>query len=160
MPRKAKNPENLAGHSHGRAGAAADRRGSMIKVVRDPVPQPSLNQLLGKVNPMTGESWLPPTTRLWHELEHFPTTENLQMAQWMLLARAVALDDAALTDPKTYASEARIRLAQFGVTPDELLKMRVAIVTAEEAERRGRAPSDGSQPQSSEQRYGALTRVK
>lgn len=154
MPRKAKHPDQLTGHSHGRAGAAGDRKASMTKFVRDPDPQPSLNSILGRVNPMTGESWCQATMKLWKELETFPTTQNLQLAQWMLLARAVAIDDASLSDPKL-APEARIRLGQFGVTPDELLKMRVAIVTADEAERRGRPPEGGGAPQqSSAQRYG------
>lgn len=134
----------------------------MVKFVRDPEPQPTLNSLMGKYNPMTNKSWHTQTMKLWKELETFPTTENLQMAQWMMLARAIAIDDAALEDPKTFASEARIRLEQFGITPDALLKMRVAIVTADEAERRGRPPQPGSeQPaQTSQQRYGPLTRVK
>lgn len=153
MPRRTKNPENLAGHSHGRAGAAADRRGSMLKFEREPVPQPTLEDLLGEVNPMTAEPWQSPTLELWDELGEFPTTSNLQLPQWMLLARAVAVDDASLTDPKTYAAEARIRLSQFGVTPDDLLKMRISIVAADEAERRGRTPNAPEQ-QSSRDRFG------
>lgn len=90
---------------------------------------------------MTKENWHPQTLQLWAELKYFPTTQSLQKAQWMILARAVAIDDAALSDPKTFASEARIRLGQFGITPDELLKMRIQIVAADEAERRGRPPA-------------------
>lgn len=162
MPRRLKNADQLAGHSHGRAGAAGDRKASMTRFVREPVAQPKLDSLMGKFNPMTGENWHSQTRELWAELKHFPTTQNLQKAQWMMLARAVALDDAALKEPKTYAAEARIRMAQFGVTPDELLKMRVAIVSADEAERRGRPPADGEKGkgQGSEQRFGALVRVK
>lgn len=135
----------------------------MLKFVRDPESQPTLNKVLGRTNPMTGESWRPQTVALWTQLEHFPTTEGLQMAQWMMLARAVAVDDAALGDPKTFAAEARIRLEQFGITPDALLKMRVAIVTAEEAERRGRRtdnPSGDQQTQTAQDRFGPLVAVK
>jgi hypothetical protein len=80
--------------------------------------------------------------------------QNLVMAQWMMLARAVAIDDAALHDPKTFASEARVRLSQFGITPDDLTKLRIQFVSAEEAERRGSVQTGQGNQQSSRDRYG------
>jgi hypothetical protein len=172
MPRRPKHPDQLAGHSHGRAGAAADRRASMTKLAADPVAQPSLIKLMGKTNPMRrlawskndvqveDATWHPQTLELWKELGTFPTMQNLQMAQWMMLARAVALDDAALSDPKTFAAEARLRFSQFGVTPDDLTKMRIQFVAADEAERRGTTRGEVA-PQSARQRYGPhLTAVQ
>lgn len=168
MPRRPKHPDQLAGHSHGRAGAAADRRAEMTSVAADPVKQPSLIKLMGAENPMRriswnretgevdeGQEWYPQTLALWKELGNFPTMQNLQMAQWMMLARAVALDDAALSDPKAFASEARVRLSQFGVTPDDLTKLRIQFVSADEAERRGKTGAgDSQQAQSTRERYG------
>lgn len=166
MPRRPKHPDQLAGHSHGRAGAAADRRASMTNVEAEPVKQPTLMTLMGRTNPMRrlawnrndaqveDAKWHPQTLALWKELGNFPTMQNLQMAQWMMLARAVALDDAALSDPKSFAAEARVRLSQFGVTPDDLTKLRIQFVGADEAERRGKTGSGEAQPQSTRERYG------
>lgn len=158
MPRKLKEPEKLAGHSHGRAGAAADRRAGMHRIVAESVPQPHLFDLIGGLNPVTGEAWMPQTLDLWEHLGEFPTIKNgLQAAQWDMLARAMMIDDAALTNPKDYASEARLRLAKYGIDPDDLLKLRIQIVAADEAEQRRRPPGlppDGSQ---SRQRFGPLT---
>jgi hypothetical protein len=160
MPRKLKDPEKLAGHSHGRAGAAADRRAGMHRIVAEAVPQPELSDLIGGINPVTDKAWMPQTLELWAHLGEFPTIKHgLQAAQWDMLARAMMLDDAALTNPKDYASEARLRLAKYGIDPDDLLKLRIQIVAADEAEERRRGPKlppDGSQ---SRQKYGPLTAV-
>src|SRR4051812_45648416 len=141
MPRKLKEPEKLAGHSHGRAGAAADRRAGMHRIVAEAVPQPALEDIIGEINPVTDETWRRQTLELWTHLGEFPTiAKGLQAAQWDMLGRALMIDDAALTDPKTYAAEARLRLAKYGIDPDDLLKLRIQIVAADEAEERRRGP--------------------
>lgn len=159
MPRKLKQPEKLAGHSHGRAGAAADRRAGMRTITADPVPQPDLFDLIGGVNPMTKEAWMGQSLDLWNHLGEFPTiAKGLQAAQWDMLARALALDDASWTEPK-WAAEARLRFAKYGIDPDDLLKLRIQIVAADEAEERrrgGGVPPDGSQ---SMKKFGPLTAV-
>ncbi|HJT91699.1 MAG TPA: hypothetical protein VJ777_07105 [Mycobacterium sp.] len=159
MPRKPKPADQLAGHSHGRAGAAADRRAGMRTLIAEAVPQPDLWELIGNRNPMTNESWLPQSMDLWEHLGEFPTiAKGLQAAQWDMLARAVALDDASWSEPK-WAAEARLRFAKYGIDPDDLLKLRIQIVAADEAEERRRSskpPPDGSQ---SMQKFGPLTAV-
>jgi hypothetical protein len=166
MPRRPKHPDQLAGHSHGRAGAAADRRASMDTHEAKFVKQPDLKKLMGTTNPMRrlmwnkndvqveDNHWHPQSLALWRELGDLPTMQNLVMAQWMVLARAVALDDAALSDPKAFAAEARMRLSQFGVTPDDLTKLRIQFVSADEAERRGKAGSSTPQAQNTRDKYG------
>jgi hypothetical protein len=159
MPRKAKHPDQLRGHSQGRAGAAADRRAGMHTVVADAVAQPDLFELIGSRNPMTDEAWMPQSIELWRNLGQFPTiSKGLQAAQWDMLARAVALDDASWSEPK-WASEARLRFSKYGIDPDDLMRLRIQIVAADEAEERRRGPKvppDGSQ---SRQKYGPLTAV-
>lgn len=161
MPRRPKHPDQLTGHSHGRQGAAADRRAGMQTFTAEPVPQPSLIKLVGAVNPMTGDQFHPQTLDLWLHLGEFPTiAKGLQAVQWDMLARAVMLDDASLTDPK-WAAEARQRFTQYGISPDDMLKHRIQIVAADEAEDRRKKPGattgDGS---SAMAKYGPLTRVK
>lgn len=159
MPRKPKHPDQLTGHSHGRAGAAADRRANMRTITATPVPQPELWDLIGAFNPMTEESWNPITLDLWKALGEFPTiAAGLQSAQWHMLARAMCLDDASLVDPK-WAAEARLRLTKYGIDPDDLLKLRIQIVAADEAEerrRQGKLPPSGG---SARDRRGPLKAV-
>src|SRR5690606_22394554 len=78
------------------------------------VEQPSLQSILGQKNPATGEPWTRQATTLWAALGDFPTTRDLQQAQWELLARAIMLDDAVLRGQLRYAAEARLQLAKFG----------------------------------------------
>ena len=75
----------------------AMRHNKDLRVVEvDPGVQPSLESLVGDVNPVTGEPFTPATLRLWDELAEFATLGLLLDAQWSLLARAMVLDDAVM----------------------------------------------------------------
>lgn len=125
-----------------------------LRVVHaDPAAQPELADLLGEANPLTGSQWQPATLTFWRHLGEFPTTENLQNAQWSSLARAVAIDDAMLAGETKLAAESRLRLAKYGIDPDDLARLRVQIVQADEAEEK-RSPAGG---QAARQRRGPLT---
>lgn len=124
-----------------------------LRVVQaDPDPQPELTALLGESNPLTGEPWREPTLLLWRQLGEFPTTSRLQAAQWSSLARAVMIDDAVVAGDAKLASEARLRLAKYGIDPDDLARLRVQIVAADEAEEKQR--SGGGRPSARERRGG------
>lgn len=159
MPRKPKHPDQLTGHSHGRAGAAADRRANMRTVTGDAVPQPELWDIMGSTNPMTDEAWHPVSLDLWRAIGVFPTiVGGMQEAQWHMLARAMCLDDASLADPK-WASEARLRFTKYGIDPDDLLKLRIQIVVADEAEERRRVGKSSPSGSQTRERRGPLTAV-
>src|SRR4051812_15871856 len=83
----------------------------------DPVVQPALADLLGEINPLTGAPWQAATLTFWQQLGEFPTTANLQAAQWSSLARALMIDDAMVSGETKLAGEARLRLAKYGVDP-------------------------------------------
>ena len=117
-----------------------------------PADQPALTELLGHANPITNVEWQPATLLLWQQLAEFPTTANLQAAQWSSLARAVMIDDALVSGAVSVAAEARLRLAKFGIDPDDLARLRVSIVAADEAEER----RDTKPRESARQRRGAL----
>lgn len=121
-------------------------------VTADPDPQPDLAALLGEVNPLTDEPWRMPTLLLWRQLGEFPTTSALQAAQWSSLARAVMIDDAMLSGKVSLAAEARLRLAKYGIDPDDLARLRVQIVAADEAEEKRGGAGRGS----SRERRGGL----
>lgn len=100
----------------------------------DPDCQPSLESIIGEVNPVTELPFSDSTLRLWDELADFATLGLLVNAQWSLLARAMVLDDALMRGKTSVAAEARLQFAKFGIAPDDVLRMRVQVVQAEEAE--------------------------
>ena len=110
----------------------------------EPGVQPSLEDLVGDVNPVTGEPFTPMTLRFWDELSEFATLGLLLDAQWSLLARAMVLDDAVMRGEAKWAAEARLQMAKFGVAPDDVLRMRVQIVQADEAEAKSEVVSAAS----------------
>lgn len=124
-------------------------------VVAEPADQPSLAELLGQTNPLTGVAWQQATILFWQQLAEFPTTANLQAAQWSSLARALMIDDAMVSGDPKLAGEARLRLAKYGVDPDDLARLRVQIVAADEAEER-RGPAAGG---SARERRANIRRV-
>ncbi|WP_291474193.1 hypothetical protein [Corynebacterium sp.] len=110
----------------------------------EPGVQPSLEDLVGEVNPVTGEPFTPMTLRFWDELSEFATLGLLMNAQWSLLARAMVLDDAVMRGEAKWAAEARLQMAKFGIAPDDVLRMRVQIVQADEAEAKSEVASAAS----------------
>lgn len=126
----AKDPSKRA-----RRNAPAQMRVVEVK----PVKQPSLAEIFGmEENPMTGYLWSQGSLRLWSDLGDFASLGLLQSAQWSLLARGVALDDASLNGFPKYATEARHHFAKFGITPADLATMRIQFAQADEAEERRR----------------------
>lgn len=99
-----------------------------------PTGQPSLVDVMGETNPLTGSPWTHPTLLLWSQLKDFPTTAALLPAQWSSLARAFMLDDALVNGHAQMATEARLRISKYGIDPDDLTRLRVQIVAADEAE--------------------------
>lgn len=105
-------------------------------VVVTPAQQPALEDAIGEINPATGMPWTPGTKLLWQALGEIPTTSNLVTAQWLLLARAMILDDALLNGSVSAASEARLQLAKFGIAPDDVARLRFSFAQADQAEAR------------------------
>lgn len=121
--------DQLMGH-----GGAKARAADMRVVEIDPGEQPPLNEVIGEVNPVTDEPFTRATLRLWDELRDFATMGLILPAQWSLLARAMVLDDAVMRGEARWAAEARLQMQKFGIAPDDVLRMRVQVVQAEEAE--------------------------
>jgi len=129
----------------------------MITVVPD--AQPSLKEAIGSRNPMTGKAWHAATLRLWESLGSFPTTRGLLMAQWLMLARAMMLDDAVMEGDARFASEARLQIAKFGITPDDVARLRFVLAQAEGAEDANAERSE-RRTVSARERYGQPKRLE
>lgn len=121
-----------------------------------PGGQPPLTSIVGDINPITGEPFTEMTLRFWDELAEFATLGLLLTAQWSLLARAMCLDDAVMSGEAKWAAEARLQLAKFGIAPDDVLRMRVQVVQADEVE----AKSEVSSGASVARRRGSIKAVK
>lgn len=133
-----KPADQLVGHS------AKSRTADMKVVAIKPEDQPPLTEVIGEVNPITEEPFSRATVRLWEELRDFATMGLLLPAQWSLLARAMVLDDAVMHGEARWASEARLQMQKFGIAPDDVLRMRVQIVQADEAEAKREVESAAS----------------
>lgn len=107
-----------------------------INVVIEKTPQPFLEELLGEINSLTGKSWSRPTLLLWSQLADFPSMKDMLPAQWSSFARAFMLDDALISGDVKVAAEARLRMAKYGIDPDDLMRMRIKI-TADEKPSQG-----------------------
>lgn len=103
----------------------------------EPAQQPKLETVLGEENPATGEPWSAATLALWDRLGEAPSTRDLVDAQWALLARAMVLDDLVMRGEVKHASEVRLQLAKFFVAPDDMLRGRIQVIAADEAEQSG-----------------------
>lgn len=108
------------------------------------VEQPSLEELFGEINPLTGEPWSSATLRLWREIGEFARVQLLQGAQWSLFGRAMLLDDAVNRGEAKFAAEARLQIAKFGIAPDDLARMRIQLAAADEADERRRTSRSGA----------------
>lgn len=134
-----KDVSRLGGHG------AAKRRGSQMRVVHaEPVDQPSLQDIIGDLNPITEEPWRRASLSMWEHLADFPTTCELQAAQWDSLARAMMIDDALLAGKTSLAGEARLRFSKYGIDPDDLSRLKVQIIAAEVADEKRASKKPGT----------------
>lgn len=95
--------------------------------------QPGLADLLGDLNPVTGEPWSAATADLWKSLGEFYADEMLHRTQWHLLARAMILDDVYVSGEMKAETALRQWIAQFPAFPADLMRYRITSVEAEKA---------------------------
>lgn len=115
-----------------------------------PAQQPELFDAIGELNPATDAPWTSGTLLLWSALGEIPTTSNLVTAQWLLLARAMILDDALLSGSMSAASEARLQLAKFGIAPDDVARLRIQFAQADTIE------ASAPKPRAARARFGNM----
>lgn len=138
--------------------ARRNKTAAGLRVVEvEQIDQPSLYSILGRENPATGEAWTKQSLAFWVALGDFPTTRDLQQAQWELLARAVMLDDAVVRGQLKHAAEARLQLAKFGVAPDDVARLRIQFANADTADTKASRARTHDTP--ARQRRGPLTAV-
>lgn len=111
-----------------------DRRFTSIAIT--PAKQPTLLRVMGAENPATKEPWLPATKKFWRAIGSFPTFQNLVEAQWILLASSMIYADAMFSGDLRAGQELRLQLAKYGISPDDVARLRISFAVAEVTEKR------------------------
>lgn len=88
------------------------------------------------------KTWHPATMRWWNTWAASELMEDLPETDWMELEATARIHHEFMTSGKfTLAGELRARMAKFGATPEDRMKLRISIVSAEEAERKAGKPA-------------------
>lgn len=108
----------------------------------EPFKQPKLSQLFpGTINPLDDREGVEEderrfsslARRLWRSLRDYPTTSALQEVQWVLLAQALTQWDVGMKGGPgalNHLKEARLVFSSYGLTPHDLLRLRINIADA------------------------------
>lgn len=103
-----------------------------------------------------GTPWHPATLRWWNTWAASELMSDLPETDWMELEATARIHHEFMTSGKfTLAGELRSRMAKFGATPEDRMKLRISIVSAEEAERKANKPSPSASA-SARDRYKGL----
>lgn len=107
-------------------------------IVRTPTPQPELPP---------GVDWHPQTLLWWHMWGQAPEAAEFTDAEWSYLVDTALIHNEFWTNrDMRVAGELRLRSAKFGITPEDRHRLRITVVTAQEAEEKAEARQ--SQPSS------------
>jgi hypothetical protein len=96
-----------------------------------------------------GYAWPEPTRRWWETWRNSPQSQALTATDWDFLLDTALLHAELWSGNGSVASELRLRVAKFGATPEDRLRLRMQLAEPEAAP----APKAAS-------RYGHLRAVK
>lgn len=84
---------------------------------------------------LDGEAWHPATIRWWNTWAESPLTANLPEVDWCELEACAVLHHQFMRKRTfTLASEIRLRVAKFGATPEDRMRLKVKIETPTQAD--------------------------
>lgn len=91
------------------------------------------------------EPWHPMTIRLWETLRGNPMLVDLPDLDWQFLIDTALMHHIMWATGKfTHAQEIRLRLAKFGATPEDRMRLKMQIVTPSDANPAPIRPADES----------------
>jgi hypothetical protein len=89
-----------------------------------------------------GDVWHPATLRWWAAWVESPLTADLPAVDWRELEACAVLHHEFMSKRSTaLAAELRLRVAKWGATPEDRMRLKVKVTTGEQAE--GPAPRAG-----------------
>ena len=75
-----------------------------------------------------GESWHPQTVALWESLRQSPLLANEPELGWQFLIDTALMHHTMWTKGRwEFASEVRLRVAKFGATPEDRMRLKIKI---------------------------------
>lgn len=101
-----------------------------------PTPQPELPNL------GDGEQWHVQTILWWHMWGQSELAADFTDAEWSYLTDTALLHTAFWNGDLKVAGELRLRAAKFGVTPEDRIRLRIQVFTAQEAEAKSEAKAN------------------
>lgn len=85
---------------------------------------------------INGEPWHPNTVKLWETLRRSPLLADEPDLGWTFLLDTMLMHHQMWTKGRfEFAGELRLRLAKFGATPEDRMRLKVKIQTPEKAEK-------------------------
>lgn len=150
-----KDPEKLAGHSHGKAANPTPT--TTIPFV--PGKQPELPRLVVR-DPVTGlvhqKQWHEQTVEWWAMWGRAAQSDSFTESDWSVLLETARLHDQFWNGDMKVAPELRLRVAKFGATPEDRARLRMFFADADEKDQKRGTSSTPPAPASP---YGGLRAV-
>lgn len=107
----------------------ADPHPTTVVVDDGTVTGPELPEMRGE------DDWHPMTARLWEAMRRSPLMRDIGELGWLYLVDTMLMHHTMWAKGRwEYASELRLRMAQFGITPADRLRLRIQIVTPKDDE--------------------------
>lgn len=139
-----------------RARRNVDWSSSRVVVVES-AGQPKLPQRW-HVDPKTGKkrriTWPAETREFWQVWADSPLSDEFTNTDWSELLIAARLHAAVVEGDLKSAPELRLRVAKFGATPEDRARLRIAFMTADEAEQKTEQPQCSSSSRRSSRYHG------
>lgn len=104
-------------------------------------------QIYGKPLPKgvlpDGEEWHPQTVKWWNAIRRFPLLQDEPAIGWQFLIDTALMHHTMWMKGRwEFASELRLRVAKYGATPEDRMRLKVQVVPAH----RAATPSTSSKP--------------
>lgn len=81
-----------------------------------------------------GEEWHPQTVELWNSLRRFPTMQDEPALGWQFLIDTALMHHTMWTHQVwQFAAEIRLRLAKYGATPEDRMRLKIKVVVPPKA---------------------------
>lgn len=92
-----------------------------------------------------GADWHPQTKALWDSLREMPLLKNEPSLGWQFLMDTMLMHTVMWSKGRwEFASEVRLRLAKYGATPEDRMRLKIKVATPADEAKRPAAAGQGS----------------
>lgn len=121
---------------------------------KDPIPLRVVEQETRAEQPLlpADVDWHQQTIVWWHTWRESPLSRDFTTTDWQYLLETAYIQNEFWNGDMKVAAELRLRASKFGATPEDRARLRIQVITADEAE--AKADARGNVP-SSRGRYSA-----